>query len=194
VPKVVKVVVWVAVFSACAVAGAFVASRSDPFPPGVPDPGVRPTPTPTQTPPGPVQWVLAMDVTSRHLLHVGGSCRTDWHVTGVVTIQTNGRAAGDANAKLVAPAACDFSQAQVQTKAIKLVVVGKTIDGQLHLSFSEAGRTPAGSQDLGGFTNTLSLIKPAVRMPRGKASILATRPDGDLGTYSSSTRVQLSLQ
>jgi hypothetical protein len=194
-PKPLKVLVWALVFAACIGAGAYQASRSDPFPPGVEDPGARPTVTPTSPSPTASVWHLTMDVTSRHGLHVGGSCRTDWHVTGSITVPPNGRAAGDANAKLAAPAACDFSQAQVQTKAIRLVVVGKTIDGKLRLGFTEAGRTPAGSQDLGGLTNTLSLIHPEVRL-RGtpKASVLATRPDGDLGTYSSRSQLTLSSQ
>ncbi len=199
-PKPVKVLAWALVFAAFIGAGAYQASRSDPFPPGVEDPGARPTvtrPTVTPTSPSPTAavWNLTMDISSRHGLHVGGSCRTDWHVTGSITVQPNGRAAGDANAKLAGPAACDFSQAQVQTKAIRLVVVGKTVDGKLRLGFSEAGRTPVGSQDLGGLTNTLSLIHPEVRL-RGtpKASVLATRPDGDLGTYSSSSQLALSSQ
>jgi hypothetical protein len=199
VAKAVKIIIWILVFAAFIGAGAYQASRSDPFPPGVEDPGARPdatpTVTPTRTPPSPTAWDLDMDVTSQHVLHVGGSCRTDWRVTGSVTVQPNGRAAGDADAKLVAPAACDFSQAQVQTKAIRLVVVGTSVDGKLRLGFSEAGRTPVGSHDLGGLTNTLSLIHPSVRL-RGSptAKVLATRPDGDLGTYSSSSHLRLSLQ
>ena len=194
-PKPLKVLVWALVFAAFIGAGAYQASRSDPFPPGVEDPGARPTVTPTSPSPTASVWNLTMDISSRHALHVGGSCRTDWTVTGSITVQPNGRAAGDANAKLAAPAACDFSQAQVQTKAIRLVVVGKTIDGKLRLGFSEAGRTPVGSQDLGGLTNTLSLIHPEVRL-RGtpEASVLASRPDGDLGTYSSTSQLTLSSQ
>lgn len=41
----VKVVVWILVLLVCAGAGAFVASRTDPFPPGVEDPGARPRTT-----------------------------------------------------------------------------------------------------------------------------------------------------
>jgi hypothetical protein len=86
----------------------------------------------------------------------------------------------------------------VQTEAIRLVVVGSTEHGKLQLGFSEAGRTPAGSQDLGGLPNTLSLIDPAVRLgPATRvatASVLASRPDGDLGTYSSTSHLRLSLQ
>jgi len=193
-PKPLKVVLWVLVFAAAIGAGAFVASRSNPFPPGVEDPGARPTSSKSPPPTADV-WNISMDISSRHTLHVGGSCRTDWRVTGSITLQPNGRAAGNADAKLASPASCDFSQAQVQTKAIRLVVVGTPVDGKLRLAFSEAGRTPVGSQDLGGLTNTLSLIHPSVRL-RGnpKALVLATKPDGDLGTYSSSSHLALSMQ
>jgi hypothetical protein len=196
----VKIVIWVVVFSACVAAGAVTASRTDPFPPGVEDPGARPpsTPKPTDTGPTATVWDLAMDSTSSHTLHVGGSCRSAWRIEGSITVQPNGRAAGDANAKLDGEARCDFPQSQVQTQAIRLVVVGSTQHGKLRLGFSEAGRTPAGSQDLGGLPNTLSLIHPAFRLgPATRAptaSVLASRPDGDLGTYSSTSHLRLSLQ
>ena len=199
-PKALKVVLWVAVFAAAAGAGAFMASRSDPFPPGVVDPGARTTPTssPTHAAPSPNLWDLTMNSDTRHRLHVGGSCRSNWTISGTITVQPNGRAAGDANAVLRAPATCDFPQSQVQTKKIRLVVAGKLAGGSLRLSFSEGGRTPVGSQDLGGFTNTLSLIRPVIRLPagarQGRATVHASRPDGDLGDYSSSSALRLVLQ
>ena len=71
-------------------------------------------------------------------------------------------------------------------------------DGSRRLSFSEAGRTPVGSQDLGGFTNTLHWIRPVVRIrdgsDRATASAHVSRPDGDLGNYSSDSAVELSRQ
>lgn len=197
-PKALKIVLWIAVFAAAAGAGAFMASRSDPFPPGVEDPGARPTPVPTHAGPTPTIWSFTMDSDTRHALHVGGSCRSDWRTTGTVTVQPNGRAAGDANAVLRAKVTCDFPQSQVQTKKIHLVVTGTLGSGSLRLSFSEAGRTPVGSQDLGGFTNTLSLIRPVIHLPngaaRGHGSISVSKPDGDLGVYSSTSALQLRLQ
>ena len=195
-PKALKVVLWVVVFAVAAGAGAFMASRSDPFPPGVEDPGARPTPT--RTAPSPTVWTIGMVSDTTHRLHVGGTCRSDWGITGTITIQPNGRAAGDANAVLRAPATCDFPQSQVQAKKIRLMVTGRLAGGSLRLSFSEAGRTPVGSQDLGGFTNTLSLIHPEIRLPadarRGRATVKATRPDGDLGTYASDSAVEVAIQ
>jgi hypothetical protein len=199
VPKVVKIILWVVAFAAAVGAGAFMASRSDPFPPGVEDPGARPiTPTPTHTAPSPTVWALEMTSATAHHLHVGGSCRSDWRVRGTITIKPNGTAAGQGSAVLSQPATCDFPQSQVQTKKIALVVTGKLADGSLRLSFSEAGRTPVGSQDLGGFTNTLSLIRPVLRIrdgsERATVSVQASRPDGDLGSYSSDSRAELSPQ
>jgi hypothetical protein len=199
VPKVVKIILWVVAFAAAVGAGAFMASRSDPFPPGVEDPGARPiTPTPTHTAPSPTVWALEMTSATAHHLHVGGSCRSDWRVRGTITIKPNGTAAGQGSAVLSQPATCDFPQSQVQTKKIALVVTGKLADGSLRLSFSEAGRTPVGSQDLGGFTNTLSLIRPVLRIrdgsERATVSVQASRPDGDLGSYRSDSRAELSPQ
>jgi hypothetical protein len=196
VPKPLKIVIWVAVFAACAGVGAFVASRSNPFPPGVEDPGLHQTLSPTQS--APAAWDLSMFVKSEHVLHEGGACRSDWKVSGTVTIQPNGDASGAADADLASPASCDFTQSQVQTTAIRLVMVGTLQHGTLRLSFSEGGRTPVGSQDLGGFTNTLRFIHPSVRLPdgarQGRASVHVTRSDGDLGSYSSTTTLRLSLQ
>jgi hypothetical protein len=41
VPRWAKVLIWIVVFAAFAAAGAYAASRTDPFPPGVEDPGAR---------------------------------------------------------------------------------------------------------------------------------------------------------
>jgi hypothetical protein len=198
VPKALKIVVWVAVFVVCAGVGAFVASRSNPFPPGVEDPGAHPTPTQTPTQPAPAEWTLTMRVQTQHTLHEGGACRSDWNVSGTIQIQPNGKTSGAADAKLAAPAACDFSQSQVQAKAIRLVVTGTQGAGALRLSFAEGGRTPVGSSDLGGFTNTLRFIHPVVKLPpgatAGHATTKVTRSDGDLGTYGSTSLLRVALQ
>jgi hypothetical protein len=139
-----------------------------------------------------------MFVKSEHVLHEGGACHSDWKVSGTVTVQPNGQASGVADADLASPASCDFSQSQVQTKAIRLVISGSLEHDTLRLSFSEGGRTPVGSQDLGGFTNTLRFLRPAVHVangaPRGRAGAAASRSDGDLGTYSSKATLRLSSQ
>jgi hypothetical protein len=139
-----------------------------------------------------------MRVQTQHTLHEGGACRSDWNVSGTIEILPNGKTSGAADAKLAAPAACDFSQSQVQATAIRLVVTGTRTAGVLRLSFTEGGRTPAGSSDLGGFTNTLRFIDPVVKLPpgvrAGHATAKVTRPDGDLGSYSSTTLLRVALQ
>ena len=137
-PKPLKVGIWVVVFALCAGVGAFVASRSNPFPPGVEDPGAHQTLTPTPTQPAPTAWDLTMHVDSQHTLHEGGACHSDWDVSGTVEIQPNGEASGVGDAKLAAPASCDFAQSQVQTKELRLVITGDRAAGVLKLSFSEA--------------------------------------------------------
>jgi hypothetical protein len=198
VPKPLKIVLWVVVFASCAGIGAFVASRSNPFPPGVEDPGARTTPPPTSAPPAPTSWTLTMRADTQHTLHEGGACRSDWNVSGAIEIEPNGKTSGAADAKLAAPAACDFAQSQVQAKAIRLVVTGTHADGVLRLSFSEAGRTPVGSSDLGGLTNTLRFIHPVVKLPpgarAGRATTKVTRSDGDLGSYTSTMLLRVALQ
>lgn len=195
-PKAVKVLVWIVVFAACVGAGAFVASRSNPFPPGVEDPGARHSPRPTQAP-GDV-WALSGASATRHVLHVGGSCQSDWDFDGTVKVDAQGRATGSGVARLSGPAGCDFPQVQVQTKRVLLQISGSQSGNKLQLEFREAGRTPVGSHDLGGLLNTMSIIDPTFDTSGGatvsKGIVLASKPDGDLGTYTSNNHLQLSLQ
>jgi hypothetical protein len=195
-PKAVKVLVWIVVFAVCAGAGAFVASRSNPFPPGVEDPGARRSPRPTQSPG--VEWALSGTSATQHVLHVGGSCQSDWDFDGSVKIDAQGRATGSGVATLSGPAGCDFPQAQVQTKSLQLQISGRQSGTKIQLEFREAGRKPVGSHDLGGLINTLSIIDPTFDVGGGatvsKGIVLASKPDGDLGTYKSNNHLQLSLQ
>ena len=196
--KPVKVIVWVLAFALAAGLGAFVASRSNPFPPGVEDPGARPTPTPTTEPSsaGAQVWGLQMTVRSQHRLHEGGVCTSDWIVRGELTATSEGSVEGPATATLSGPASCPFSQAQVQTRRLGLDVVGALKGTKLRLTFTETLRSPTGSQDLGGFVGTLGSLSPLVNVAegRGTAVVAVTVPDGDQGTYVSSNKVQLVLQ
>jgi hypothetical protein len=195
VPKGLKVALWVLAFAIAIGAGAYQASRSDPFPPGVEDPGARPPSTASRPPQnGATAGDLQMQIESRHELHVGGSCATRWQVRGTVAIEQNGRASGNGKATLDGSAHCAFSQAQIQTKSVHLVITGTTEGGRVRLSFAEAGRSPVGSQDLGGLLSTLAMLHPTFPKGGGPGSAKATRPDGDLGRYVSSARGRLSLQ
>lgn len=193
--KPLKIVLLVVAFAVAASAGAYRASRSNPFPPGVEDPGARPDPTPSGSA-APTSFALAMDADTEHLLHQGGACRSDWSVTGSVTAASGGELTGQAIARLVPPAGCDFAQAQVQTKRIWLAVTGTLSGRRARLTFRETQRSPVGSQDLGGFAATLRLIKPVVRLAggAGSASVEVSVPDGDQGTYRSDNVVQLQMQ
>ena len=195
-PKALKTVLWIAVFAVCAGAGAFAAAHTDPFPPGVADPGARLDPTPSSASPAPQE--LRFDVTmasdTRHELHVGGTCRTRWRTTGRVTVHDHGSVSGEGTAELRGKAGCDFSTAQIQTRTIRLKITG-TLDGRvLELRFAEAGRDPKGSQDLGGLTNTLRYIVPALKLVLGKGEgvVMVREPDGDLGRWVSANRATVA--
>jgi hypothetical protein len=194
VPRWVKVVIWVGVFGLCAGAGAFVAAHTNPFPPGVEDPGARSTsPAPTSPSPTNERWNLVMESATRHELHVGGSCRSGWRTTGVITVRPDGTAGGEARAALRGWG-CDFPVAQVQTRTVELVITGSRSGDRLVLHLSEAGSQPEGSQDLAGFTATLRLLVPNVVLGSGQggASVKASRPDGDLGRYVNDSTIQLN--
>ena len=188
-----KRTLWLGVFGVCAGVGAFVAAHTNPFPPGVADPGSRPTPpTPTSAASTTQRWTLVMNSATRHDLHVGGSCRSRWFTSGHVTILPDGKADGEALA-LLRGWGCDFHVAQVQTRTVTLIVTGRSSGGRLVLGFREAGIAPTGSQDLGGFLATIQRLEPAIRFTdgHGGAVAAASRPDGDLGRFVDNGEIQL---
>jgi hypothetical protein len=193
VPRWVKRTLWLGVFGVCAGAGAFVAAHTNPFPPGVEDPGaLSTTPPPTSAAPSSQRWNLVMDSATRHDLHVGGSCRSRWRTSGHVTILPDGAAEGEARAVLQ-DWGCDFPVAQVQTRTVTLIVTGRSSGGRVALGFKEAGVAPTGSQDLGGFLATIRRLAPAIRFTdgHGGAVAAASRPDGDLGRFVDNGDIQL---
>jgi hypothetical protein len=187
VPRWVKRTLWLGVFIVCAGVGAFVAAHTNPFPPGVADPGSRPTtPTPTGAASTRQRGAWVMNSATRHDLHVGGSCRSRWHTSGRVTIHPDGSAEGQAHAALRGWG-CDFPVAQVQTRTVTLAVTGAVSGGRLVLRFSEIRAVPTGSQDLGGFRATIRLLIAKVQLGSGHggAPTKTARPDGDLGRFTS---------
>jgi hypothetical protein len=189
----VKVIVWTLVFAACAGAGAFVAAHTNPFPPGVEDPGARPT-TPAPTSPSPTneRWDVVMSSATRHELHVGGSCRSTWRTTGSIAIRQDGSVAGTATARL-RDWGCDFTVAQVQTRIVRLRISGARSGDRIAVRFTIEGSAPTGSQDLGGFTATVEALRPRAGITGGHAGAgaSASRPDGDLGRYVNEGEIQL---
>jgi hypothetical protein len=194
----VKVAIWAAVFVACAAAGALVAAHTDPFPPGVEDPGARPSvdvggslePAALQT------WRGSVVSETSHRFHVGGACRTTWRGSLELTVDA-ARIGGDGTLELHGGADCDFPVAQVQAESISVAVSGVADEDALRLRLTERGRDPVGSHDLGGLVNTLRTMRPVLRM--ASSDPLAARDrvtvkvsDGDQGAYASTSTFAVS--
>ncbi len=184
-----KILAWVVAFAAAAGAGAMVASRSDPFPPGVEDPGARPGPssdaTRSATPSGAEPWSGTIRARTYHDLFVGGRCRTDWVVPISISFDDGGSVDGTGTAMLRGGLRCDFTTAQVQANEISLKVGGHRRGHLLDLSLEPAAFTPTGSSDYGGLVATLPRF-PSVRIGQGAVPehpVEVRVPDGGQGTY-----------
>jgi hypothetical protein len=193
-----KAIVWVGILLGCAAVGAFIASRSNPFPPGVPDPGAVPSETPGASPSLPVaevtRWTLAMSSRSTHTYRVGGSCTSDWRMErGRIRVSGSGRVRGRGVSRLLPGATCDFPSAQFQARRIQVEILGRRDGGRLRLRFRIEDVLPSGSQDLGAFVETLEGLRltigerPGAR-ERERARI--ERPDGDV--FASISRFRLA--
>lgn len=186
-----KVVSWVVVLAACAGVGAYIASRTNPFPPGVEDPGARPSEASqggTQ-----VSWVGSGVVRSTHRLYVGGSCETDWRIRVHVRSDAE-RLEGNGVATLRGDASCDFPVAQVQSRRVRLEIDGKVRGTALVLSFTERNRAPAGSIDLGALVPLLDRLDVRLRVEGSTAAgdFEVSAPDGDRGSYGAAGRMELT--
>jgi hypothetical protein len=181
-----KGIVWVGILLGCAAVGAFIASRSNPFPPGVPDPGAVPSETPSPSPPAAevTRWTLSMTSRSTHTYRVGGSCTSDWRMErGRIRVSGSGRVRGRGVAQLLPGASCDFPSAQVQARRIEIGILGRRDGGRLQLRFRIEEVLPPGSQDLGALAGTLERLRLTIRERSGaRASERARieRPDGDV--------------
>jgi hypothetical protein len=164
-----RALMWTFILLVCAGIGAFVASRSNPFPPGVRDPGAQPG-APTTPGPGPDEataWTITMRSRSTHTFRVGGSCRSDWRLRGRIRVGAGGRVSGSGVAHLLPGAGCDFPSAQVQSARVHVGIVGRRDGGALDLRFREMSLEPAGSQDLGGFVKVLPTLRISIRARSG---------------------------
>jgi len=181
--------VWVAVFALAAVAGAFVAAHTNPFPPGVEQPGALAGPTSS---PQPESWTLLMTSRNVHELHVGGTCSSRWRTVGVLVVTPDGEVTGTGRSVAQARASCSFATAQVQARALPLDVSGHVAGASMVLAFHPAGPfTPAGSLDLGGSTNVLPVLRLAISGTSGSGSRTVSKPDGDRGRYRSVTQAHV---
>jgi hypothetical protein len=188
----VRVLLWVVILLACAGVGAFIGSRSNPFPPGVPDPGARPSDSPSPPPPELDEWPITMVSRTTHTFHVGGSCTSAWRVKGTLRISAAGKITGRGVGRLQPGAGCDFPSAQVQAERILILFLGRRAGGELDLRFRDGGRMPAGSQDLGAFAKTLETLRVAiVERPGSEVKKQARIEDPEGEIYRSATTIRL---
>lgn len=180
----VKVIGWVFAFSASFAVGAVIAAHSDPFPPGVTDPGAAVTST--TPPPTPAGTTLTgtLDLRTVHTLYVGGACRTNWR--GTLSLQedsTGTVVTGTGTLDLLGGLHCDFPAVQVQTKTITVSVAGSVKGQRVSLMLTDTGRDPKASSDFGGLAHTVEFLKLSV-LTGGSQQVHASRYDGDRGTYT----------
>ena len=189
-----KTLLWAGILLACAGVGAFIGSRSNPFPPGVRDPSALPSesPSPSASNADLVRWSIMMSSRTTHTYHVGGSCTSDWRLRGEIELTGSGRVEGRGVARLLPGARCEFPSAQVQSRRVVVSIVGRRDGDELDLRFLEQRLTPLGSQDLGGFVETLKTLRFSILERAGADASKPKRienPDGEI--YASVTRIRL---
>ena len=186
----VRVLLWVVILLACAGVGAFIGSRSNPFPPGVPDPGAQPSdgPSPSELD----EWPITMVSRTTHTFRVGGSCTSAWRVKGTLRISVADLITGRGVARLQRGAGCDFPSAQVQAQRILVEFLGRREGDELDLRFRDVGLMPAGSQDLGAFVKTLETLRVAIVERAGSEVRKQTRiEDPEDEIYRSAITIRL---
>ncbi len=183
----VRVLLWALILVACAGVGAFVASRSNPFPPEVP--AERPSPTP----PGeePARWVLSVTSRTTHRLRVGGACTSDWRMRATIRVTPEGRVRGSGRARLRPGARCDFETAQVQARAVRIRIGGERIGDRLRVRFEVVEAAPAGAQDLGGFVATLPEMRFTLAERAGATTSGPTQVNVEDDTHVARTSLRL---
>ena len=188
-----RIVLWAGILLACAGVGAFIGSRSNPFPPGVPDPGATsPTESPSPPPSDVVVRSVSMLSRTRHTYHVGGACMSAWRLEGRIRISGSGRIHGRGVARLRPGARCDFPSAQIQARRIQVRLLGRLDGDAIELRFRVGEVTPAGSQDLGAFVKTLGTLRMSIRDRIGAEASTPTRiEDPDDEIYAAVTTIRL---
>ena len=188
-----RVLLWVVILLACAGVGAFIGSRSNPFPPGVPDPGATPpSVSPSPVPSKLVRWSITMVSRTTHTYHVGGSCTSAWRLDGRVRVSEAGRIRGRDVARLQPGAGCDFPSAQVQARRVVVLVSGRREGDVLALRFEVGQVLPAGAQDLGAFVKTLEELRMTIPEQAGARVSKPLRiEDPEDEIYASVTTIRL---
>jgi hypothetical protein len=188
-----KVLLWTSILLACAGAGAFLASRSNPFPPGVRDASPSVGPEPTTSPEPSVRWQLAMTARTTHTYRVGGSCTSAWRLVARVRVAPGGLVGGLGTARLRPGAGCDFETAQVQADSVRIGIEGERVGDALRLRFLVTGVEPSGAQDLGALVELLPRVRVTLRERDGANEAVSTRrddPNGD--TFVARTTFRLA--
>jgi hypothetical protein len=188
----VKTLMWGVILLACAGVGAFIASRSNPFPPSVGDRSAVPSESPSPSPAAIVRWSLTMSSRTTHTYRVGGSCGSDWRLRGRMRLSESGSVHGLGVARLLPGARCDFPSAQVQARRVTVRILGRRSGDELELRFREIGRQPVGSLDLGSFLATLRAVRFSIPERPGAGATDRTRieePDDEI--HVTVTRIRL---
>jgi hypothetical protein len=162
-----KTLLWTGILLACAGVGAFIASRSNPFPPGVAGGGTNspePTPSPGQDAD---RWTLVLRSETSHTYRVGGACISHWRLSTPVRVLSSGPVSGVGTARLLPGAHCEFETAQEQARGIRVRILGRRSGSVLRLRFEDEGTRPAGSQDLGAFVAFLPKLRVAIKEQAG---------------------------
>jgi hypothetical protein len=192
-PGWVKFVLWVFILLACAGVGAFLASRSNLFPPEVgasvsPSPGESPSPSVEPA----VRWLLTLTSRSSHTYRVGGACTSDWRMRVSIRERSGGEVDGEGVARLLPGAHCDFPSGQVQAATVGIRITGVRRDGTFELRLRPTEVGPAGAQDLGGFVRTLTTRRWSIRARDGATSKRTVRVE-DPADEIQSARTTLAL-
>lgn len=191
---------WALVFAACAAVGAVVAANTNPFPPGVDDPGARSSTGPsveaTDEPavgePAGEAWLVRIDARTYHDLLVGGRCAANWRIDIGIAV-ADGPIDSAGTGALKSELRCDEPTAQVQAEHIELRAVGGLRDGELHFRVYQTGRSPAGSQELSGFIETIPTLRFVVLARDGATTSFDRElPDGGQGTFGAAGTVVLT--
>jgi hypothetical protein len=150
-----KFVLWTGAFLAAAGVGAYLAAHTDPFPPGVEDPGERSSPTPTPSPDA-IRWGGTLEADTVHELLAGHSCTTSWNASFSLAVGPTDRVTGSGVARLNGRLRCGFPVAQVQAKRLAFSVRGRAVQDALLLRFVDSQiMAPAGAGDFAGFVSTV---------------------------------------
>jgi hypothetical protein len=162
-----KLAMWTFILLVCAGIGAFVASRSNLFPPEVDVPSPSPSASPSPSVEPSTHWRLMLTSRSSHTYRVGGSCTSDWRMRARIRVSPDGEVAGEGVAHLRPGARCDFPSGQVQAAAVVVRITGARDGGSLNLRLRPLGVEPPGAQDLGGFVRTLSATRFSIEEREG---------------------------